>query len=491
MTDLFAARPWLSGQVELPRRLGMLGESESRAFYYLAKDAFTGEGTIVDGGSFLGRSAVCFATGLRANPRHRPQHDRIHCFDLFRVPDEGSVEFLRRYAGVTRAVGDSTRDIFDGQVADVRELLEVHEGDFHTVVWQHQPIEILLVDIAKTRSLGQRVVASFFPDLIPGRSLVVQQDYHTPWLPHLHVVMEFFAPWFELVLPRVDDTAIFKLIAPIPPEALARAAAYEFQPAEEADLMDRAIARLPEADRSGVELARVILESQTGDVLSLLPVLESIERDAAATPVSSCFPRYLQGVRDTLEARAGWQCARGGDHGRMLQLADGLLARGSRDSTNLVMRGTALTALGRLDEGEAALREAVACSPCSRRAYAELARNLLRQRRLPEAESELVRGLEDRTARGPSAHMLFAALQQVWAQRKDLDHASRSLAALARNHDSEPELHVTAAHVDLHRGNRTAAARALGRARGRGLSAQRIQQLEQQTGIPSGDWPTA
>jgi hypothetical protein len=236
--DLFARHPWTTNPVPLPSRAGMLGDEEMQLFYYLARDAFVGEGTIVDAGSFLGKSACCFAAGLRANPKFRPHRDRIHCFDDFRVHESNAVQFLRDRFGIRAEVGDSTRALFDRQIADVRELLEVHEGDFHTVAWQHQPIEILMVDIAKSESLGRRVIEAFFPDLIAGRSIVIQQDYHHAWLPHLHVAMEYLAPYFELVAPIVDFSAVFRLKRPIPADELARAAALDFSPAEQIALME-------------------------------------------------------------------------------------------------------------------------------------------------------------------------------------------------------------------------------------------------------------
>ena len=283
---IFAERPWLTDSVQLPDDpAGMLGRREAWFFYHLAKAAFTGKGTIVDAGSYLGKSAYYFAQGLRVNPNFDSTRDRIHCFDNFLVNEEGTVGHIREALGQTLEVGDSTRSIFERQVASVRGVLEVHDGDFHTVAWHHTPIEILMIDIAKSESLGKRVVEVFFPDLVPGLSIVVHQDYHHPWLPHIHVVMEYLADYFQMVVPRVDDSAAFVLTKAIPAGVLQRAITYDFTLEEKVELMDRALARLPAHDRHFVELARLRLHGLRNDSRALRSEFEGIERQMPAVRI--------------------------------------------------------------------------------------------------------------------------------------------------------------------------------------------------------------
>jgi len=64
------------------------------------------------------------------------------------------------------------------------------------VAWSGGPIEVLVIDIAKSTEVADHVAASFFPALVPGRSIVVQQDFlheAQPWLP---VQMELFGGHF-------------------------------------------------------------------------------------------------------------------------------------------------------------------------------------------------------------------------------------------------------------------------------------------------------
>jgi tetratricopeptide (TPR) repeat protein len=299
--EVFGSRgrqPWFTEKPKLPHRpAGMLGHSEASLCYYLAKEVFTGQGTILDAGSFLGKSAYFFAQGLLANPRYVAGRDRIHCFDNFLVNEEGTVRFAACELDRTIRIGDSIREIFEEQVATVRDLLEVHDGDFHTTDWPHRPVEILLVDIAKTESLNRRTVELFFPDLIPRRSVVIQQDYHHPWLPHIHVLMEYLADYFDLIVPRVDDSAAFLFRRPIPPEVLRRAIAWDFTYEEQVQLMDGAIARLPEEDRFYVGLARIVLHFQQPDWDRLRREFAELEAAFRASPRDYSLNPYFDEVR--------------------------------------------------------------------------------------------------------------------------------------------------------------------------------------------------
>ena len=61
-----------------------------------------------------------------------------------------------------------------------------------------------MIDIAKSADLGRHVVREFFPAHLAGQSVVIQQEHHHPWLPHIHVMMESLAECFRMVMPRVD-----------------------------------------------------------------------------------------------------------------------------------------------------------------------------------------------------------------------------------------------------------------------------------------------
>ena len=111
--SLFQRQPWFGAPLQLARTpVGMLERYEAALFYHLAKEWFTGRGTIIDAGSFLGKSAFFFAEGLRQNADPAAVGQRIHCFDIFRANEFMTVEFVREHAHQEVPLGGSTRGIF-------------------------------------------------------------------------------------------------------------------------------------------------------------------------------------------------------------------------------------------------------------------------------------------------------------------------------------------------------------------------------------------
>jgi len=481
---VFAARPWFTESSPLPDEpVGMLRRHEARLFHDLAKDVYTGRGTIVDAGSFLGKSAYYFANGLRANPAFDRTRDRVHCFDNFVVNEEGTTEFIRKALGQTLGIGESTREIFERQVAPVRDLLQVHAGDFHVVPWPSQPIEILMVDIAKSESLGKRVVEVFFPDLVPGLSIVVHQDYHHPWLPHIHVVMEYLADYFQIVAPRVDSSAGFLLTKAIPTQVLRRAIAHDFSLAEQLALMDRALERLPADDRHFVELARLKLQGKRNDSRALRDELDRIESRHAEAKEDHSWRSGLEEMRIFVDEAEGWQQKELGNFARALELADSLIARRGKNSQLLVLRATALNGLARHAEAESILREALQFSHRNGYAYVVLAGLLVHLGRIDEAEGELVRGALDRSAFGTRPVNFLEMLANVWEKRPRAEQVAAVMDRLFREIPAEPEVWVLDAKVKRFVGMRREAALSLRKARDLGLPAERLAKVLQVTGI--------
>ena len=242
-------RPWDASDFTYPAEIldvpGMLSDSEKRMLFHLAASYYTGEGAIADMGAYLGGSTICFAAGLAAKGVDRPV---LHSYDLFLLSD---FELQRDFADHAPE-GNRTRALFEHNLREHRHLLEVHEGDLLAFPWTHGPLELLFVDIAKSYRTFDHIVASYFPALIPGRSLVILQDYilsnSGPW--H-HVVMEKLAGYFEYVVDTRINSAVFLNTERIPEEAL-RAAAWEAIPADEKlVLMDQAIERFDDEVKRG------------------------------------------------------------------------------------------------------------------------------------------------------------------------------------------------------------------------------------------------
>jgi hypothetical protein len=166
----------------------MLSAQELDLLYTLARDRYTGCGDIVDGGAFLGGSTLALGCGLRDNRVVDDKRGRIHSYDLFRA-DKYVNQFLPGYPE-----GTSTRPYYDQAIAEVADQVTVHEGDITTSPWPaDRPIEIFFIDVAKSWEINDFLLDQFFPNLIPGVSTVIQQDYHWPHTPWLSITMALLA----------------------------------------------------------------------------------------------------------------------------------------------------------------------------------------------------------------------------------------------------------------------------------------------------------
>lgn len=233
-------KPWniSAAPSEIYKPKGMIGPEERRALYWLAKNWLTGRGAIVDAGAYIGASAFSLAAGLSANPNIAGSRPVIHSFDYFRVVDDYVARDLPEDAGRIVKPGDDYLDVFLRQTRAYRCLIEPHPGDFLTMRW-NAPIEILFIDIAKTPELNAHLLREFFPHLIPGHSVVIQQDFFHCWHPHIHITMEALEPYFEILDRRIDYTSrLYRYTKAIPPAALEEAARYAYSPEQRLTMLD-------------------------------------------------------------------------------------------------------------------------------------------------------------------------------------------------------------------------------------------------------------
>jgi SAM-dependent methyltransferase len=227
----------------------MLVPDELRLLHHLAQDVYTGAGAIVDAGAFLGGSTVALAEGLRRNRHWRadmagtsagPASRPIHSYDRFEVED-----WTRGvYFPEDTPAGTSFLERFERNIAPYRDLVEVHAGDIVDQTWSGGPIEILFIDVAKHWTVCDWVTWQFFPHLIPGRSVVVQQDYlYHHWVGWLHVTMELYADYFEYVCDTEVNSVVFLNTKRIPESVLRQKSVESLTVEERVVLMDRAAGR--------------------------------------------------------------------------------------------------------------------------------------------------------------------------------------------------------------------------------------------------------
>jgi len=174
----------------------MLLAEERKLLYYLASEYCGDRGCIIDAGCFLGGSTTALALGVRAR-RQRTGcqiQTKIHSYDLFQAEEWTIGNFLP----LSFIPGQSFQDLFNDNIREVADLVEIHAGDITSKSWTGGPIELLFVDCAKHWQVSDFITAHFFPSLIPGHSIVVQQDYIWDcWNAWIHITMEYYADYFR------------------------------------------------------------------------------------------------------------------------------------------------------------------------------------------------------------------------------------------------------------------------------------------------------
>lgn len=205
-------------KVELPETLkhvgGMTSHQEKQLLYDISVNYFKNVGCIVDAGCFSGGSTMCLGFGLK----DKITKEVIHAYDTF-IADE---KMHKYHMPEGYKDGQDFLGIFKQNTQQISHLIKIYQGGIQTQPPPDKEIEILFVDIAKTPFVNDYIVEKFFSLLIPGRSLVIQQDYiwksFNGWI---HVTMEYLSDYFEIV-DFTDNTGsvVFQLKKAIPKQKL-------------------------------------------------------------------------------------------------------------------------------------------------------------------------------------------------------------------------------------------------------------------------------
>jgi hypothetical protein len=198
-----------------------------------------------------------------------------------------------------RRIGASFRPAYDAQIAPWSKHVEVREGDACEWGWSGEPIELLFLDMVKMWQLNDLVLEQFLPCLIPGQSVIVQQDYLWGYAPWIHMTMELLAPCVTILDSMRNGSVAYLLTAPVPAELIGAKLRDVLSPERKRALMDSAVNRWQGEERGLVELARVMLIAELEDLASARKEYDSVlARYAGVERVETCG-KYM--VRHLLE----------------------------------------------------------------------------------------------------------------------------------------------------------------------------------------------
>jgi hypothetical protein len=248
--------------------VGMTTTEEQAFLFHFAKHRYRAEGAIVDLGCWLGSSTLPLAAGLEASALPAARAARIHAYDLFRWEEWMEDSLAGTPQAGTLRPGDSFQPLFEARLGRYLERIETTAGDLTQLAWGGETIELLFNDASKSWALANALLRNFYPALLPGHSLVVEQDfahYFTPWVHLLHWrLRDAFEPVVHV--PYSGSMAFRPLRAIAHPTGSRDLDFADFPDDEIAAAFERSL-RLVEAPmRPNVWAARVMLEVHRGDL---------------------------------------------------------------------------------------------------------------------------------------------------------------------------------------------------------------------------------
>ncbi len=207
-TAAISRTPWthlLDRALGASRRVPtMLSLQEQKLYYWLTAFWAQGAGEIVDLGCFAGGSTARLAEGHQA----AGLASGLHAYDRF-TASENAKQGLLYKNGVPHFDGEDILPLARELLAPWQDAITFHRGEIDRMDWDCGPIEILVMDASKQARTMDRMAETFFPSLIPGRSLLVQQDFlhwSQPWVPvQMELLSDFFVPLAHV--PR--DTIVY------------------------------------------------------------------------------------------------------------------------------------------------------------------------------------------------------------------------------------------------------------------------------------------
>jgi predicted O-methyltransferase YrrM len=238
----------------------MLSYTERALLYLLARNHVDGRGAIVDAGCFVGGSTLALAMGLRDN-RGGAVTTRVHSYDMFRYDSWSMQGYLDDLSGLIE--GADLRPVFQSNIAGYEDLVVVHAGDLREQQWHGEPIEVLFIDIAKSWELNHQVARMFFPSLVPGHSVIVQQDLVHWGHPWTMVLMEHYADHFRPLGYAWFSSMVYLCTRPFDRSELERDL-QELPLERKLELVDQAKLRIEGDLRESMDLSKALMLAEAG-----------------------------------------------------------------------------------------------------------------------------------------------------------------------------------------------------------------------------------
>ncbi len=195
--EIFAHAPWahvakpaLAATKGVPT---MLGPQEQQFYYWLTSVWARGDGAVVDLGCCAGGSTARLAAGAADSGLNT----RIVAYDRFTAA-EPLKETLLYANGIETFAGNDILPLAERLLSPWSDRIDLIPGEIEDNAWDGGPIELLVIDSAKTADSLDAQSALFYPHLIAGQSVILHQDFlhwSQPWLAaQMELMSDYFTP---------------------------------------------------------------------------------------------------------------------------------------------------------------------------------------------------------------------------------------------------------------------------------------------------------
>ena len=190
--------------------------NQERKCLYDAARRIEPVGDFVDLGSWLGSLTASLAAGALANRNPGFHGPRVFAYDTF-VWRDWMTPLAEKYGVRGFSDGDSFLPRFLAETERWKSVIEARPGDVASMQWDGRPISILVIDAMKDETTARAIVSTFFPSLVPGKSLVFQQDFSHFYTSWIHLIWWRLRSHLELVedVPR-SGGSLYRYVREIP-----------------------------------------------------------------------------------------------------------------------------------------------------------------------------------------------------------------------------------------------------------------------------------
>ncbi len=247
---------------------GMTSATERAYFQWYAQHIFQGSGVIVDLGCWLGSTTIPLAMGLSKNSVLRTSCKSIHAYDEFIWRPYMEPNVVGTSLEGKFKMGENFLPEFNKRIAPWKDQIVVHSVDLSKVTWNGEGIEFLLIDAMKSWELTNNIIQQFFPALLPGKSLILHQDFAHWFTPWIHLTNYRFRNYFEFVyeVPKCSSV-VFKLCKTLPPELTKSTFSQaSFSQNEIEEAFSYSLGLVSPAKRPNVAAAKVMLYLHLGEL---------------------------------------------------------------------------------------------------------------------------------------------------------------------------------------------------------------------------------